>query len=131
MIPSKVKVGGLFYNIIVSDELLVLDSRQCRGTIDYQKQIIKLAGDSVQSEQGRMQTLFHELVHALRHSRGLDWGDNDELYTDEIGIAMHALFVDNDIRFIGSMNELENEAVAAESRKDAAQFKPAASEVKE
>lgn len=99
MIPGKVKVGGFYYSIIVTDDPLILKTRQCKGIIDYEHQVIQLAGDSVQSEQGRMQTLFHELIHALRHSRGLDWGDNDELYTDEIGIALHALFVDNGIEF--------------------------------
>jgi Zn-dependent peptidase ImmA (M78 family) len=101
MIPSRVKVGGLFYDITVTDEPIILNTQQCKGLIDYEKQTIKLAGDSVQSEQGRMQTLWHELVHALRHSRNLDWDDKDELYTDEIGIAIHAFFVDNNISLPG------------------------------
>lgn len=101
MIPEKVKVGGLFYDVIVTDEPLILNNRECKGLINYDHQVIKLAGDSVQSDQSRMQTFCHELVHAFTHSRNIEWDDKDELYTDEIGIALHAFLVDNNIKISG------------------------------
>jgi len=98
-IPARLKVGGLYYDIVVTDEPLILDNVRCKGLINHEHQTINLAGDSVQSEQGREQTLMHELVHAFTHSRNLDWGDKNELYTDELGIALHTFFVDNQIYF--------------------------------
>lgn len=94
-LPKMLKVGGAYYDIEVTDEILLVDHQQCRGLIDYDRHKIKIASESLISEQRQWQTLFHELVHALRDSRNLDWDDKDELYTDELGIALHTFFVDN------------------------------------
>lgn len=98
MVPESIKVGGILYKIDLTDETLVLNSQECRGAIDYENQVIKI-NNSRQGSQGVELTFCHELIHAIRYERNLDWGDKDELYTEELGRGLYQVLKDNELRF--------------------------------
>lgn len=100
LIPSKVKIGGCTYNVIVEDKDIILNGRQCKGMIDYEFHTIKI-DSSVQDKQGQAQTFLHELIHGIIYERSLDLEKCDEeRITDEIAIGLHQVIVDNDDLFV-------------------------------
>lgn len=92
---DKIKIGCLDYEVKKTNEILVVDNRVCKGRISFEKQIIELSDDEVQSEQGRELTFWHEVVHGIVRERGLEWGANDEFYTEELARGIYALMKDN------------------------------------
>jgi len=99
-IPQKVKVGAMTYDVVITDGVIRRDSgTELHGSIVYGTQRIELSGDVRFSEQSRILTFWHELFHAFTNERGIEWGDNDELYTEELAKAMHAFCVDNGLDF--------------------------------
>lgn len=100
MIPKKVKIGGFFYDIEITDEPILVNNKRCYGSITYDQQLIQLAGDGLISEQSREQTFWHELIHAFVFERNLDWPDDkNELWTDELAKSIHAFCIDNNLKF--------------------------------
>jgi len=93
-IPKKVKVGGLIYDILEVNHALCVNRQEVKGRIEYDFNKISIRND-IQSRQGMEQTFLHELVHAMAKERGLDWGDDDELYTEEIAKSLHQVIKDN------------------------------------
>jgi Zn-dependent peptidase ImmA (M78 family) len=101
IIPDKVKVGAMTYAVVKVDGVLRKDDgNEKYGDINYNTQTIRLSGDTRFSGQTAQLTFFHELIHAFTHDRNLNWGDNDELYTEEIARALNAFCVDNNFGFI-------------------------------
>lgn len=99
-IPIQVKIGGMLYDVQVTNEVLLLDNRQCKGLIDYEHQSIKIADETVHSEQSQQVTFWHELIHAFVYERQLEWPeDKNELWTEELARCMHAFCVDNNLKF--------------------------------
>lgn len=99
-IPQKVKVGAMTYDVVITDCAIRRDSStELYGSIMYDTQRIELNGDVRFSQQSRESTFWHEVFHAFTHERGIDWGENDELYTEELAKAMHAFCVDNGLDF--------------------------------
>jgi hypothetical protein len=96
-IPERIKVGAVYYDVKLVDIPIVVGGRECHGAITYDKQLIEIRGEPFQSEQTQANTFWHELFHAFTRERGLNWGDNDELYTEELARAMHAFCVDNSV----------------------------------
>jgi hypothetical protein len=41
--PEKVTIGCYDYAVIETDEVLLVDGRECSGLIDYNKHIIKVS----------------------------------------------------------------------------------------
>jgi Zn-dependent peptidase ImmA (M78 family) len=102
-IPATVKVGAMTYDIVKADGVLrKFDGTEMYGSIDYNAQVIRLSGDERFSAQTAQLTLWHELFHAFTKERGIEWGENDELYTEELAKAMHAFCVDNGLDFVGA-----------------------------
>lgn len=94
-IPDEVRIGSMYYNVFLTDEILVMDGRQCYGTIDYDKHIIKV-DSNLQDKQGQEQTFLHELIHGIVRERSLDLqNSDDETITDEIAIGLHQVIRDN------------------------------------
>lgn len=104
-IPEKVKVGAYTYDVKFVNHPIVVDGRDCYGSIDYTRQQIQIRDNTLHSEQSAVRTFWHEIIHALVYERGIDWGDNDELYTEELAKAMHAFCVDNKFGFIGGTGD--------------------------
>lgn len=99
-IPDKVKVGAMVYDISFVDHPITVGGAECYGAITYDRQIIEIRDESFMSKQRQVQTFLHELIHAFTRERGIDWGENDELYTDELAKALHAFCVDNNFWFL-------------------------------
>lgn len=95
MIPEKIKIGCYDYDVKVTDEILIVDNRQCGGMIDLKRQIIKISDEHIQAKQVQEQTWWHEVVHGMVYDRNLDLGDNNELYTEELAKALYSLMKDN------------------------------------
>lgn len=98
-IPQKVKVGAVYYDVNIVDHAIIVSGRECCGAITYDKQLIEIRGESFQSAQTAVSTFWHEVFHAFTRERGIDWGENDELYTEELAKAMHGFCVDNGLDF--------------------------------
>lgn len=93
-IPSQVKIGGFKYDVSEVNHALCVNQTEVKGRIEYDYHKILIRND-IQSRQGMEQTFLHELVHAIARERGLDWGDNDEFYTEEIAKSLHQIIKDN------------------------------------
>ena len=93
-IPSKVKIDGMEYEVIKTDETLTNDNRVCRGIIEYEHRKIKL-NTLCQDEQGMKVTLMHEIVHGIMKERNIDMQTEQETFIDEIAKGFYNLFNDN------------------------------------
>ncbi len=97
-IPSTVKVGGYTYDVSIIDHAICINQKECYGDIDYDFHKIRIRND-IQSPQGMGQTFLHELVHAMTRERGISWGENDELFTDELAKCLYQVIQDNPLIF--------------------------------
>ena len=87
-VPDKVKVGGLFYSVLETQNLK--NGCDYSGEIDYVDLEIRLRP----AARPRMEhCFFHELVHALHDFLG--YTEHDEKKIDELAGALYALVVDN------------------------------------
>jgi hypothetical protein len=94
-IPNKVRIGSMDYEVLLTDETLVLNGSECFGTIDYNKHLIKI-NNYLQDIQGNEQTFLHEVVHGIIRERHLDIKNSDEeTIVDEIATGLHQLIKDN------------------------------------
>jgi hypothetical protein len=107
MIPESVKVGAKTYTVRRVNYPVVVNGRECYGSIDYGRQEILVRDDEF-SEQTAVNTFLHELVHAIAHERMIDWGDQTEEYTESLAKGLHALIIDNGITF-GKAVEADDE----------------------
>jgi Zn-dependent peptidase ImmA (M78 family) len=83
MIPSKVKFDATTYDVEITERILIVNGRECKGMIDYDAGMISLSSQA--SESVSRVTLMHEITHGIMHERGLDFKeDNDECLVDEI-----------------------------------------------
>lgn len=98
-IPNKVKISGFVYDVEQTDDVIVLNARQLHGQIDYEQQKILLS-NVTQGDQGKAQTFWHEVIHGFTHDRGIEWGENDEKWTDDLAKAFYAFCVDNKLDFV-------------------------------
>lgn len=94
-IPSKIRIGSVDYDVKLTDEVLVLNSQQCKGTIDFEFNEIKIS-NSVQDIQNQEQTLLHELIHGMVHDRKIDFKNMDEeSIVDGLALELHQVIRDN------------------------------------
>jgi hypothetical protein len=99
-IPESVKVGAMTYEVKTVNHPITVGGRECHGSIAFDKLLIEIRDASFHSDQIAARTFWHELFHAFTRERGLEWGDKDELYTEELAKAMHAFCVDNGLDFV-------------------------------
>ena len=94
MMINKVKIDTVTYDITVTNEVIIVDGRECKGSIDYNKNIIKIA-DWLGKEQAKV-TLMHEIVHGMAFERGIKFDNTgEETIVDELGKAMLQVIRDN------------------------------------
>lgn len=93
-IPNKIRVGSIDYDVELTDEILVLDSQQSLGIIDYDNTKIKIA-QNIQSQQKQEQTFLHELVHAITREFKIDFSEDEEVIVDKLAYGLHQLIRDN------------------------------------
>lgn len=98
MIPEKVRIGCFEYKVIRTSDILVVDGRQCKGKIDYEKNEIYIWDTGDHGEQSKEQTFWHEIVHAIIHERNFSLSKADEeTSVDELATGIYSLMKDNDL----------------------------------
>lgn len=94
-IPGSVRIGSSDYEVNLSEEILVLNGQQCKGTIDYDYHQIKISS-GVQDKQGQEQTFLHEMIHGIIRERNLDVKNSEEeSIVEEIALGLHQVIRDN------------------------------------
>jgi len=93
-IPNTVKIDGMEYEVIKTDETLTNDNMVCRGIIEYEHRKIKL-NTLCQDEQGMKRTLLHEIIHGIVRERHFDFKAEEELVVDELAKGFYNLLNDN------------------------------------
>jgi len=102
-IPNKVRVNGVDYAIKRSDELIIINHKECFGDIDYNKKLIRIKND-LQDIQGEEETLLHEIFHAIVYERNFDYSKNDdETITEELARGLYQIVKDNPSLFEGGV----------------------------
>lgn len=92
MLPEKITIGCCDYEIQPTDEVIVVDARQCTGMISYERGIIKISNDDNRSEQMQELTLWHEIVHGIIHYRNFDPQKADiETTVEELARGLYLL----------------------------------------
>jgi IrrE N-terminal-like domain len=91
MIPSKVKVAGIDYEVHEVDG--ILERFNTLGQINYHKGIIEL--DSSLCQTRKEQTFVHELLHACFKEAGYD--EQDEEMIDRVSTVLYQVLKDNQL----------------------------------
>lgn len=92
-IPSKVRIGSMDYDVELTDEILVLNTQQSLGIIDYDNTKIKIA-NNIQSKQKQEQTFLHEVVHAITREFKIDFSEDEETIVDKLACGLHQVIRD-------------------------------------
>lgn len=92
-IPDKVRIGGVDYTVIMEERIIDAEGRALRGQIDYNAAKIKLE-PNVQDEQGKKQTLMHEIMHGIAKHFGLSILDDEDVI-DKLATGMYMVISDN------------------------------------
>lgn len=93
-IPSKVRIGSVDYDVIVSDKTILKNNQQCYGQIDWEHHKIEI-DNTLQDEQGLFQTFLHELVHGIVHEFKIDFSADEENVVDRFADGLQQVIRDN------------------------------------
>jgi len=91
MIPNKVKVAGINYDVIRKSYVEIDGNRNYRGKCDSNVGVIELS-DGLGKEVEE-QVFIHELVHACLYQAGYD--EHDEDMVNRLGMVLHQVLTDN------------------------------------
>jgi len=92
-LPKQIKIGGYDYKVSETDDPILVDGRECAGSIDfYNCQILIKKSMSIDCKAS---TLVHEMIHGMINERRLDLGDKDEEITEALTNGLFALLKDN------------------------------------
>ena len=77
---ESVLIDTVRYRVEQTKETILVDGHACHGDVDYDQARIRLSCDGAMLGEGRkVQTLMHEIVHALLYERGRQEHENEEL----------------------------------------------------
>jgi hypothetical protein len=91
MIPKKVKIGGIDYEVKRNVDRLEGGSDTC-GEVSYYDSTIELSS-GIYKTQREEQTFLHELLHAMFWNLG--YKETDEKLIDGLANIWYALIKDN------------------------------------
>ena len=93
-IPASIQIGCYQYQVIETAKPLVLNGKECGGTINYREQIIEISNQM--GPQAMEQTFWHEVVHAIVHYRNVSLKEaSEETIVDEIATGLYGLMKTN------------------------------------
>jgi len=93
---SLIRIGCYDYTVKETDEIILVDNKKCKGSINYNKHVIQISNDDMFSEQSKEQTLWHEIVHGIIEYRNIDYTKADEeTFIDELAIGLYLLCKSN------------------------------------
>lgn len=94
-IPDKVRIGSMDYKVERTDDVILVDHKECYGNIDFNKKVIRIQSN-VQDSQGEKETLLHEILHGIVYERNFSYDKNDdETITEELARGLHQVIRDN------------------------------------
>jgi len=107
---DKVKVGIFTYTISEVDGPIVLNGRECDGVVVYDDLKIEILKD--RAPMKKLQTLAHEIVHAIVREHYIDLReDNTEKTVDALATGFLQVILDNPNLFnVGQEPEKEEGA---------------------
>lgn len=95
MIPQKINVAGIDYQVKEVDTVIIGDSTSYAGSCDYVKSEIQLLTSLSQTK--KEQTLVHELLHACFNEAGFN--EHDEDLVNRVSIVLYQVLKDNRLSF--------------------------------
>ncbi|MEC5422112.1 hypothetical protein QGM71_01220 [Virgibacillus sp. C22-A2] len=93
MIPSKVKVAGIEYDVL--QKPTVDKNATLAGICNWGFSEIEIKEDIPQDR--KEETFIHELLHAIHYEAGYDTQDEDMI--NRVGKVLYQVLKDNDLRF--------------------------------
>lgn len=91
---KPIKIGIFNYSFALVPGPIVVDRRECKGSIDYQAQEIKVLEDMHQQQQ--VATKWHEIVHGIVHDRNMEIPDDQlENFVDGMALGFLQVVQDN------------------------------------
>lgn len=91
-IPSKLKVGGLTYNVEIVD---AIEDEGCAAFIDTQILKIKI-------EKARYESMNHHFLHEMLHAMN---SALDEPTVEYLAMSLYQIIVDNPLLFKGGVQK--------------------------
>jgi Zn-dependent peptidase ImmA (M78 family) len=93
MLPSKVKISGIDYDISIAENRKANDDGDIlMGEIVYHQASIYINEDL--NEQLKEATLLHEIVHGILYHMGSEMNDNEK-FVEGLSSGLHQVFRDN------------------------------------
>ena len=94
-ILKSVRIGSMDYKVELTDEVILVEHKECFGSADFNNKVIKI-NTELHHTQGQEETLLHEIFHAITHERNFSYDKNDdETITEELARGLHQLIKDN------------------------------------
>jgi len=94
-ILKSVRIGSMDYKVELTGEVILVDHKECFGSIDYNNKVISI-NSKIQGIQNQEVTLLHEIFHAITNERTFSYENNsDETITEELARGLHQLIKDN------------------------------------
>jgi ssRNA-specific RNase YbeY (16S rRNA maturation enzyme) len=94
-IPNKVKIGDIWYDVILVAKDLIYEDAVVIGKITFSQALIEL--DSRRSKQNIDRTFLHEIVHGILCDRGVDvtQENDEEEVVEQLSKGLHQVMLDN------------------------------------
>lgn len=95
MLPVIIVIGCYEYEIIETDEPILVDGKECKGSIDYLLHQIKIKKSGL-SDQQKEQTFWHEVVHGIINYRQVTPQSCDpEMLVEELALGLYGVMKQN------------------------------------
>lgn len=98
-IPSKVKIGGITYSVVITENRNVENGDILMGEVTYTDAQIYLNEKCAQ--EPKEQTLLHEIFHVILRQMGRKDLNEDEYFVDGLSMNLYQVMKDNGWAFGG------------------------------
>ena len=113
-IPESVRISGVEYSVVLTPHLMH-DNVAAYGHIDYDRSLIGLSDTFGTEHQKRCQILWHEILHGIRESNGMEIEDEEEV-VEMFAKGIYQVLQDNGARFF---DILEGKSIAKKPPREA------------
>jgi len=94
-VVQKVRIDGIDYEVIRSDEPIIFEGKTGYGRVDYEDKKIHVS-IAEGTEASRHHVLYHEIIHAIIRERTLTYGNTvEETFVDELAKGLFNVVQDN------------------------------------
>ena len=99
-IPNSIRIGGTEYAVVNTPNLND-GINLAYGFVDYEKSLIHITSTTELSEDRKMETLLHEILHGIIYHRSMRVDGEEEL-VENLAKGLSQVLFDNWNRFTGS-----------------------------